>query len=186
MPRLWSDSIASHRREVTGAVLDATGRLVAEYGVAAVTMGQIAEAAGIGRATLYKYFPSIEAILAAWHRREVAGHLNALRAVRDRHAGHADALEAILAEYGRIVRESRPARAPVLHADEHVVHARAHLLDLVAEALKEGVAAGTVRQDVAASELAAFCLHAMDAAAELPSAAAVTRVLRVTLGAVRR
>jgi AcrR family transcriptional regulator len=186
MPRLWSDSIASHRREVTDAVLDAAGRLVAERGPAAVTMAQIAADAGIGRATLYKYFPSIDAVLAAWHRREVAGHLAALRTVRDRHAGKPDALEALLAAYGRIVRESRPTRAPVLHADEHVARARAHLLDVVAETLEEGAAAGLVREDVAARELAAFCLHAMDAASELPSAAAVTRVLRVTLDAVRR
>jgi AcrR family transcriptional regulator len=186
VPRIWSDSIEAHRRDVADAVLDATARLAAEHGPLSLTMSQVAEAAGIGRATIYKYFPSLDAVLAAWHRREVAGHLEALRAVRDRHAGKTDALEAILAAYGRIVRESRPARAPALHADEHVARARGHLLALVAEVLEEGAAAGAVRQDAAASELAAFCLHAMTAAAELPSAAAVARVLRLTLDAVRR
>ena len=38
-------------------------------------MSQIAEQTGIGRATLYKYFPDVEAILLAWHERQVTGHL---------------------------------------------------------------------------------------------------------------
>lgn len=34
-----------------------------------MTMSRIAEEIGIGRATLYKYFPDVEAILLAWHER---------------------------------------------------------------------------------------------------------------------
>jgi hypothetical protein len=30
---------------------------------------------GIGRATLCKYFPNVESILAVWHERHVASHL---------------------------------------------------------------------------------------------------------------
>jgi hypothetical protein len=30
---------------------------------------------GIGRATLYTYFPNVESILAVWHERHVASHL---------------------------------------------------------------------------------------------------------------
>jgi len=56
---------------------------VAERGLASVTMSQIAAQTGIGRATLYKYFPDVEAILAAWHQRQVARHLNQLARVRD-------------------------------------------------------------------------------------------------------
>jgi AcrR family transcriptional regulator len=37
-------------------------------------MSQIAAETGIGRATLYKYFPDVEAILVAWHERQVAEH----------------------------------------------------------------------------------------------------------------
>lgn len=186
MPRLWTDSIATHRREVAGAILDATARLVDERGTVSLTMSQVAEAAGIGRATLYKYFPSLEAVLTACHHRQLRAHMRELRAVREGHTGGSGALEALLEAYGRIVRENPPGRAPVLHADEHVGRARAHVLDLVAEAVEDGVRAGVVRDDVPARELAAFCLHAMDAAADLPSAAAVTRLLAVTLGATRR
>jgi AcrR family transcriptional regulator len=52
---------------VREAILDATGELVLSRGLLAVTMSDIAEATGIGRATLYKYFPGVEAILNAWH-----------------------------------------------------------------------------------------------------------------------
>jgi AcrR family transcriptional regulator len=48
-------------------------------------MSQIAaEASGIGRATLYKYFPDVESILRAWHERQVGAHLHQLHAARKR------------------------------------------------------------------------------------------------------
>ena len=65
MPKLWNVTIEAHRREVRDATLDTTVALVAEHGLRAVTMSQIAEETGIGRATLYKYFPNVEAILFA-------------------------------------------------------------------------------------------------------------------------
>ena len=75
MPRIWNTSIESHRAAVRQAILDTTASLVAEGGVTAASMSQIAERAGIGRATLYKYFPDVETILAAWHQNHVAEHI---------------------------------------------------------------------------------------------------------------
>ena len=72
---MWTETIETHRREVGDAILDTTVMLVAERGVRGVTMSEIAEQAGVGRATLYKYFPDVESILLAWHERHVAGHL---------------------------------------------------------------------------------------------------------------
>ena len=67
IPKLWHQTIQAHRREVRDAILDTTAALVAQHGLRAVTMSQIAEEAGIGRATLYKYFSGVEPILIAWH-----------------------------------------------------------------------------------------------------------------------
>src|SRR5213080_2717479 len=78
VPKLWTETVAEHRRAVRQAILDTTAALVTEHWLASVTMSQIAEQAGIGRATLYKYFPDVDAILAAWHERHVAGHLHRL------------------------------------------------------------------------------------------------------------
>ncbi|MGI9077433.1 MAG: TetR/AcrR family transcriptional regulator, partial [Gemmatimonadaceae bacterium] len=55
MPKLWNETIEAHRRAVRDATLNATAALVAEHGLASVTMSQIARETGIGRATLYKY-----------------------------------------------------------------------------------------------------------------------------------
>src|SRR6266508_4210937 len=74
MPKLWNKTIEAHRREVRDATLDTAAKLVAEHGLRAVTMSQIAEHTGIGRATLYKYFSGVEAILLAWHERQITGH----------------------------------------------------------------------------------------------------------------
>src|SRR5215469_6233559 len=75
VPRLWTETIAAHRAAVQDAVLDAVAALIAEHGLASVTMTEVAERSGIGRATLYKYFPDVEAVLVAWHQRQVSDHL---------------------------------------------------------------------------------------------------------------
>src|SRR5262245_15702146 len=92
VPKLWNATIEEHRREVRDAILDATAALVMKHGLASVTMSEIADQAGIGRATLYKYFSDVEAILLAWHERHVAGHLAQLIAVRDRAGAAVDRL----------------------------------------------------------------------------------------------
>src|SRR5829696_4544266 len=99
MPKLWTETMDTHRQAVRDAILDATARLVARQGIASVTMSGVAEAAGIGRATLYKYFADLDAILVGWHERHVASHLAHLAAVRDAAPARADRLLAILEAY---------------------------------------------------------------------------------------
>lgn len=116
MPRLWADTIDTHRREVHDAIVETTAALVGTQGLAAVTMARIAEETGIGRATLYKYFPDVEAILVAWHERHVARHLESLAESRDRSADPGRRLEAVLETYAFITYErSRAHRS----GDEH-------------------------------------------------------------------
>ncbi|MDQ4103425.1 MAG: TetR/AcrR family transcriptional regulator, partial [Actinomycetota bacterium] len=95
MPKLWNETIEAHRHQVREAILDSTWALVTEHGLLSVTMSQIAEKTGIGRATLYKYFPDVEAILQAWHQRHVAGHLDHLTELRDRAGEPGELLEAV-------------------------------------------------------------------------------------------
>ena len=102
VPRLWTDSIEAHRQAVRDATLDATASLVARNGLRSVTMAQIAEAAGIGRATLYKYFPDVDAILVAWHERQIASHLASFAALRDSPGSPRERLEAALQRYAEI------------------------------------------------------------------------------------
>lgn len=189
MPRLWTDTIETHRQTVRDATLDATAALVAKRGLRGVTMSQIAEATGIGRATLYKYFPDVEAILLAWHAREIAGHLQQLVTARDAAGDAATRLRAVLEAYALIAHESRGHHdaelAALLHRDEQVVRAEHRLRGLVRELLVDAANAGHVRDDVAPDELVGYSLHALSAASRLPSRAAVRRLVAVTLTGLR-
>ncbi len=184
MPKLWNETIATHREAVREAVMDTAWALVGERGLTAVTMSQVAEQAGISRATLYKYFPDVEAILLAWHERQVAGHLAQLAELRDRHTDPAARLTAVLTGYALSSRHrGRHAGevAVLLHRGEHLVPAEQQLSDLLTALLADAAAAGAVRDDVAPAELANYCLHALSASARLPSDAAVHRLVELTM-----
>ena len=186
MPKLWTETIEAHRREVGDAIMDTTAALAAEHGLASVTMSQIAEETGIGRATLYKYFSDVEAILVAWHERHVTAHLEHLAEVRDRAVDVGKQLEAVFEAFALISRERRDTElAALLHRGEHVARAENHLRNFIRDLLIEGAASGDLRDDVAPDELASYCLHALTAASSLPSKAAVRRLVTVTLAGLR-
>ncbi|MGH2826005.1 MAG: TetR/AcrR family transcriptional regulator [Actinomycetota bacterium] len=189
MPKLWNQTIQDHRREVREAIVDTTQTLVIDQGLLSVTMSQIAETTGIGRATLYKYFPDVEGILRAWHERQINEHLGFLAEVRDRSGGPLERLAAVLEAYAFISHESRRHQdtelAALLHRDDQVIRAEHHLRDMVRDLLAAAAEAGEVRDDIAAAELASYCLHALTAASSLPSKAAVRRLVEITLVGLR-
>jgi AcrR family transcriptional regulator len=187
VPKLWHQTIEAHRTHVRDAILETTWRLVAERGLRAVTMAEIAEQTGIGRATLYKYFPDVDAILVAWHQRHITGHLDRLAALRDQPGDPGQRLEAVLEAYASICfnRGDHGELAALLHQREHVAGLQQRLVDLVRDLLAEASAAGAVRDDVAPAELASFCVHALGAASTLRSRIAVNRLVAVTLSALR-
>ena len=188
MPKLWDETVAAHRRAVRDAILETTWALVNEHGVRSVTMSQIAEETGIGRATLYKYFADVEAILVAWHERHVAGHLERLAELRDRAGDPGDRLEAVLEAYALISHEREHHSAELtalLHRDEQVAHAQRQLHAMIRALVSEAAAIGEVRDDVAPDELATYCLHALAAASSLPSKPAVRRLVTLTLDGLR-
>jgi AcrR family transcriptional regulator len=195
VPKLWQETIEAHRRDVCDAILGTTASLVATHGLLSVTMSQIAEETGIGRATLYKYFPDVEAILLAWHERQVAGHLEQLAELRET-VDPGKRLEAVLEAYALIHHElarRHDGRLPapgtevaaLLHRGEHVARAEQRVKALMRDVLVEAAEAGVVREDVAADQLASYCLHALTAASNLPSKAAVRRLVDVTLSGLR-
>lgn len=186
MPRLWNETIEAHRREVRDAILDTTAGLAVERGLASVTMSQIAADTGIGRATLYKYFADVEAILVAWHERQIAGHLDHLIEVRDSAGSPADRLEAVLDAYAVISQQQHGTElAALLHRGPHLARAQHQLHGFVRDLVSEAVAAGEIRDDVPPGELASYCIHALAAAGSMPSRAAVQRLVLVTLSGLR-
>jgi AcrR family transcriptional regulator len=186
VPKLWNETIEAHRRAVRDTTLDTTAALVARHGLRSVTMSQIAEETGIGRATLYKYFPDVETILVAWHERHISGHLEQLAQLRDEAGGAGDRLEAVLEAYALIRHEHHGGDlAALLHQGEHVARAQEHLRHFIRDLLREAAEVGDVRDDIPPDELANYCLHALTAASTLPSKAAVRRLVALTLAGLR-
>jgi AcrR family transcriptional regulator len=189
LPKLWTETVEAHRREVRDAILATTVTLAGERGLRSVTMSQIAAETGIGRATLYKYFSGIEEILLAWHERQISAHLEYLADVRDQARDPRERLARVLEAYALISHETHGHHdtqlVAFLHRHTHVARARRRLHEMIRELLAEGAENGDVRDDVAPDEVATYCLHALTAATSLPSKAAVRRLVSVTLAGIR-
>lgn len=190
MPKLWNETIEAHRRDVQAAVIDATAALIAENGLLSVTMSRIAEDSGIGRATLYKYFPDVESILVAWHERQMSAHLQYLTAVKDNAGNPADRLSAVLEAYALMVHQAAKhhgnALAALVHRPDRTAEPELQLRQMVQGLIAEAISSGAVRSDVPPDELAIYCVNALGAAGQLPSNAAVRRLAAVTVSGLRQ
>jgi AcrR family transcriptional regulator len=187
VPKLWNETIEAHRNEVREAILNTTATMVADHGLRSVTMSEIAKQTGIGRATLYKYFSGVEAILVAWHERQVNAHLAYLVEVGSRPGTAWKRLEAVLEAFALTGYEHHGTElAALVHRGEHVARAEQHLVVLIRHLLAEAAATGDIRDDVATDELASYSIHALAAASSLPTKAAVRRLVTVTLDGMRR
>jgi AcrR family transcriptional regulator len=187
MPRLWTDTLAGHRRAVRDAALDAVGALVDAQGPYELTMSAIAERAGIGRATLYRYFPDVESILVGWHERVIAAHLEQLAERADGPGPPLERLRAVLGAYAAIEYAHRDhPLAPALHAGPHHLEGRRRLAALLERLLAEAAVVGAIRDDVDPGELAAFCINALGGAREVAEPAGADRIAAVTVDALRR
>ena len=213
VPKLWVGTIAAHRRTVRDAIIDATAALATEHGIASLTMSGIAGATGVGRATLYKYFPEVDSILAAWHERHVERYLARLRAVRDRAADPWERLVSVLEEYASLaddrshehdashhaaerhrhdashhaVRGRRGATdiAAFVHRTDHAADVERRLASFIEELIRAAARNGAVRRDVPPVELAQYCLHALGPAAAPHSRQTARRLVDVTLAGLR-
>ena len=183
---MWNKTIDEHRKAVRDTTLDVTAKLVAEQGLASVTMSRIAEETGIGRATLYKYFPDVDSILLAWHERHVGAHLHQLMTAQAGEGEAIDKLRSVLETFAGIQYEQHGNDiSALLHCGEHVANAQQHLGNLVETLIEQAAGTGLVREDISPKELANYCLHALTAARQVDSKAAVQRVVGVTMVALR-
>lgn len=190
MPKLWANTVESHRHEVREAIIETTAALVAQDGVRSVTMSKVAEDVGIGRATLYKYFPDIESILKAWHEEHIGAHLGQLRELVHGDGPVDERIAAVLEAYALIRYEvAQQGHGADLSAlfQQHggVAGTEDHVRQFVTGLLTEGVSAGCVRSDVAPGELATFCVSALAGAGSVASKAAVSRLVKWVLEGIQ-
>jgi AcrR family transcriptional regulator len=169
-------------------LLDAA-RAAFASGQATVSLEQIAKEADVGIGTLYRNFPTREALVEALYRRELAdlcasaGDLltahppeRALRAWMDRFAGYvtakremADALRAVFAS-GAVT----------------VSGARLELTTAVRAILAAGAAAGTLRADVQPEDVVAMVVGAFTATSLDGGHEQLNRMLDLLMDAIRR
>lgn len=189
VPRLWNETIAAHRNDVREAILETTWRLVEEQGLLSITMSGVAEETGIGRATLYKYFPNVESILLAHHQRHVEQHLAHLEELGKQPGEPVDKLVAVLTEYSLISfyrgRHASPDLAALLHRGDQADGAEQTVRGLLRDLIMNARRAGAIRNDTSPDELAAYCQHALGAAADAPSEAAARRLAAVTISGLQ-
>ncbi|WP_067430936.1 TetR/AcrR family transcriptional regulator [Nocardioides jensenii] len=173
MPKLWKDTVEEHRRDVRAAILDAAWRLAHERGIRGVTMGLVAQHAGISRATLYKYFSGVEEILVASHAEHVQEHLATLREAHSSAGTPREGLERLIDHYAEICfhrgRAGAPDTSALVHAGEQHQRNTTELERLFIDAVLAAQAAGEVRADIAAKLLATYILHAAEGAGSVGS-----------------
>lgn len=209
----WGRLVATHRSSVQTAILDAVAALIEAHGLTRLTMSEVAKRAGIGRATLYRHFADIDALVHAWHDRVVETHLAELVQLATDDAVTEERLRSVAARYAEICLE-RASHATQTHPETPHTHPHAlnnmvgpvtgqgapatvgqsHLraatgenvlAEVFADLLRRGAADGTTRQDVPARELALYCLNALGAAAQIPSPAGRRRLVEVVIASTR-
>jgi hypothetical protein len=119
---------------------------------------------------------------------QVARHLDQLATVRDQGGSAGERLKTVLTAYA-VITHQRPhgtELAAAVHRGEHLAAAQQQLLGFLEDLIADAASAGEMRDDVPASELARYCVHALQAASSLPSEAAVHRLVTVTCAGLLR
>ena len=185
VPKLWEGTIQAHRDAVREAVIETTWQLVQAHGVLSVTMSQIASEVGIGRATLYKYFPDVEAILLAGHQQHVTEHVEHLEEAGSQPGAPLERLRAVLLEFARICHErghhGTEELVALMHKPAATRHAEEQVHALIQGLIVTAAEAGGVRRDIAPTDLAHYCVHALGAAAKLHDNAGIDRLVDLCL-----
>ena len=180
----WDHTVDEHRAVQREAIAATAWALAQEHGPFAITMSQVAEAARVSRPTLYKYFPDVEAMLTAHHRKHVEAHVAELAGIVNGPGKPGERLERLVVAYAEICHHrARHGSAEIdrlVHSPFELDAAQSQLVDLFARAIRE---ADTGRRELAAPALAAFAVRALAAAADVPRTK-VPAVARLVLDAL--
>lgn len=171
----WAHSVDAHKQSTESVIAQAAWELAQQRGPLAVSMSDVAAAAGISRPTLYKYFRDVEAMLIAHHRSHVAEHIGELAAILAGPGDPLDRLTRALSAYAEIchmrTHKGDEHVDRLVHIGIEVTAAERQVTDLFKRAILEAAEAGQVRNDVVPEVLAAYCVRALAAAADVPQAA---------------
>jgi AcrR family transcriptional regulator len=98
MPKVTGGSIDAHRRLTRQRIFEAFSTLLYERGYDAITLAEVASAAGMSRTTMYNYFSDKDALVVAFADEESANYVAHLRTVLEPIGNPVDRLRAFVAE----------------------------------------------------------------------------------------
>jgi AcrR family transcriptional regulator len=187
VPEAGGRTLRADARRNRDRLLNAAVRAFSQDG-ADVTLDAIAKDAGVGIGTLYRHFPTREALIEAAYRSELARLCDAVpdllqemrpdeatRAWMDRYIeymttkrGMADALRAVIASGGTPYAQSRD-----------------RLITAITSLLQAGAAAGTLRADIEPADVLASLSGISLAAGDLAQRAQARRLLDLLMDGLR-
>lgn len=149
-----SPGLGEGRSAVIDRVLEVTGEEARRVGPERIRMGEVAQRAGVSRASLYRYFANKDELMQAYTKREFDHLFEAIDAAMEPYDRFEDRLIAACSHALPALREHPVFRAALrlaerqimrltLQSDDVVSHARG----LVTERLNRSVHAGRVRID---------------------------------------
>ena len=153
MPRIRATSIDEHKALTRGLLLGSAKELIAEAGTAAIPIGEIALAAGVGRTTLYDYFTDRDDLIATLVEEELPDVLEQIIASSRRFGSAGERLIEMAVRTVEFVA-SDPVLGVILHreagrmsqqAQSRIVAAHSNLAKAMIDLYYQGVEDGELR-----------------------------------------
>jgi AcrR family transcriptional regulator len=195
MPRIRESTIALHRQRIEAALIDSLGALMAEHGFGDITLGMVAERAGVARNTVYGYFPDKTHLLLAYVQREVEGFVHRVRVAIDATTGAEQRLSLLVEHLLRYFADGPGPHVEIsaLMGPESYAQffasfepVRLLLVRVIREGVHEGVFATTDPEASSAlvhAAIGAFRIPVSTGA--IPAETAIDLTLRFVLGGLR-
>jgi len=143
----------SRRRD---QILDAAGEVFGQYGLRKTTMGDIVRAAGVARATVYRYFGSKDEVFVRVLEREMGDIIEAVRAAVAEESTTRKRLRAAIMTHSEMIRRkinvfrvTMRALADIMgtHRESHLEKIAGDFQGIVASILESGIEAGEIAVD---------------------------------------
>lgn len=148
VPKIIGSSLAEHRHHVRSKLFDALSRLMSEAGFDAVSLADIAAAAGVGRTSVYNHFPDKESLLIGFIEHETSSFVADLTAALEQVQDPQEQLRVYVREQIQLKRtyhlapgpdlRSVVSRATLQRLREHVLQVEAVLREILNTGIESG------------------------------------------------
>jgi AcrR family transcriptional regulator len=148
MPKIIGGSLHEHREQTRQKLFAALSTLMAEQGFDAITLAEIAQAAGVGRTAVYNHFPDKEALLLGFITHETDQYAANLQRALDDIDDPVEQLRTYVRQQTQLKRVYHVAPGPELRSvlsrsaqqrvREHVVVVEQVLRGILAAGIESG------------------------------------------------